>query len=443
MILKVSCLIVVLTLLSSPYVFSQTYIPPPRGSSQYLYDSLHYDFYITSPIDSTKKYPLILYFHGYNDTAQNIFNWYYDSIQSVNPCFLLEPKCPPNDQQGWGNTFLHVFSPRLNLTFKLLDSLLRCYPIDTNRLYVYGKSMGGFGVIEALFKFPTKFAAAMVMCGGGDPSVAPEIMRTPVWFFHGEIDNVVPISQSLNLYNEMVLLGAKHVRYSAYPFVGHNVWPYAEAEPSWSDWIFHFSKTDTSFTQKPDTPVITFCQEAMTDVHYPQIVLKWNNAYNRLIRKNKIWYYKIIRNDTLLASVAFTKSSYSDDSLDKGINAYKIVAVNYDFIESDTSITASINNTLGIHGNGNLSPQMFVLSQNYPNPFNPSTTITFSLPYRTFVTLKVFDLLGRELSTIAQEELSAGTYSRVWQANNIASGIYFYRLQADGFSETKKLILLR
>ena len=89
------------------------------------------------------------------------------------------------------------------------------------------------------------------------------------------------------------------------------------------------------------------------------------------------------------------------------------------------------------------APQRFQLSQNYPNPFNPSTTISFDLPEKCFVSLKVFDALGRELSTLASEELPAGIYSRQWNAEGLASGIYFYRLQAGSFTETKKLILLR
>jgi len=83
------------------------------------------------------------------------------------------------------------------------------------------------------------------------------------------------------------------------------------------------------------------------------------------------------------------------------------------------------------------------LEQNYPNPFNPSTTIQFTLPSRSFVSLKVFAVIGREVATIVSEELSAGSYSRTWNAANMSSGIYFYRLQAGTFTETKKLILLR
>jgi hypothetical protein len=88
-------------------------------------------------------------------------------------------------------------------------------------------------------------------------------------------------------------------------------------------------------------------------------------------------------------------------------------------------------------------PTTFSLSQNFPNPCNPSTTISFTLPTRSFVTLRIFDLLGREVSTIVSEEMMPGNYSKQWNAAAFASGVYFYRLQAGTYSETKKLLLLK
>jgi photosystem II stability/assembly factor-like uncharacterized protein len=88
-------------------------------------------------------------------------------------------------------------------------------------------------------------------------------------------------------------------------------------------------------------------------------------------------------------------------------------------------------------------PEEFSLSQNYPNPFNPATTISFSLPSKSFVSLKVFDALGREVSILVSEELPAGTYARQWNAATSSSGVYFYRLQAGTFIETKKLVILK
>ena len=88
-------------------------------------------------------------------------------------------------------------------------------------------------------------------------------------------------------------------------------------------------------------------------------------------------------------------------------------------------------------------PGTFSLSQNYPNPFNPTTAIAFSLPEKSFVSLKVFGLDGRQVATLVSEELPAGSHLRQWNALHIPSGIYFYCLQAGKTVETKKLILLK
>ena len=85
----------------------------------------------------------------------------------------------------------------------------------------------------------------------------------------------------------------------------------------------------------------------------------------------------------------------------------------------------------------------FILQQNYPNPFNPGTTLSFEIPSKAYVVLKVYDVIGREVATIVSEEMRAGAYSRRWNASGMSSGIYFYRLQAGSVSLTKKLILLR
>jgi len=88
-------------------------------------------------------------------------------------------------------------------------------------------------------------------------------------------------------------------------------------------------------------------------------------------------------------------------------------------------------------------PARFSVLQNYPNPFNPSTIIEFVLPHTSFVTLKIFNLLGQEVATILKQELSSGKHQVEWNASSFQSGIYFYRLQANSFTETKKIVLLR
>ena len=88
-------------------------------------------------------------------------------------------------------------------------------------------------------------------------------------------------------------------------------------------------------------------------------------------------------------------------------------------------------------------PKEFALAQNYPNPFNPSTTIRFALPKRSSVKLKIYDLLGREVVTLVDEDLQPGEYQVEFDASSLASGVYIYRLEAEGFVQAKKLMLLK
>jgi hypothetical protein len=85
----------------------------------------------------------------------------------------------------------------------------------------------------------------------------------------------------------------------------------------------------------------------------------------------------------------------------------------------------------------------FTLKQNFPNPFNPSTDISFDLLLSSFVSLKIFDITGREVATLISEKLSLGNHTRQWSANGLSSGVYFYRLQAGSYIETKKLVLVK
>ena len=95
--------------------------------------------------------------------------------------------------------------------------------------------------------------------------------------------------------------------------------------------------------------------------------------------------------------------------------------------------------------NNFVQPKQFSLNQNYPNPFNPSTSIQYAISSTQFVTLKVYDLLGREVATLVNEEKPAGSYNAQFTMNNVqlSSGIYFYKLQAGDFVETKKMTLLK
>jgi hypothetical protein len=110
----------------------------------------------------------------------------------------------------------------------------------------------------------------------------------------------------------------------------------------------------------------------------------------------------------------------------------------------DQQITAWLTNGItGVEAPGIGTPLEFALSQNYPNPFNPSTQISYTMPQKAAVTLKVFNVLGMEVATLFSGVQEAGEHVATFDAARLASGVYFYRLQAGGVSMTRKMLLMK
>jgi len=127
-----------------------------------------------------------------------------------------------------------------------------------------------------------------------------------------------------------------------------------------------------------------------------------------------------------------------------GTYEVKLVATNS--FGSDTIAKTSyvvVTNTSGITQSGNEIPNEYSLEQNYPNPFNPITKIRFAIPNSGFTTLKIFDILGKEVTTLINESLKPGIYETKFDATILTSGIYFYRLQTSNFTEIKRMILIK
>jgi hypothetical protein len=162
-------------------------------------------------------------------------------------------------------------------------------------------------------------------------------------------------------------------------------------------------------------------------------------------------WYKLFFNPTLADLDGDGETNLIANSLD-GVYVWDLKGVQEDSL-MPWPMFKHDNNHSSFYGPVHLSPdyvaanqpipQTYELFQNYPNPFNSSTVILFSLPSKSYVLLKVFDMLGREVATLVNEELAAGNHYRQWIASNISSGVYFYRLQCGSFIETKKLVLLR
>ena len=109
----------------------------------------------------------------------------------------------------------------------------------------------------------------------------------------------------------------------------------------------------------------------------------------------------------------------------------------------EQSLNVKYNIVTGVTEQQRNLPERFALDQNYPNPFNPSTTIKYQLPNASYVNLTVYDVLGRQVSTLVNERRDAGVHEVKFDAAGLASGVYFYRLTAGSYVDTKKLLLVR
>jgi photosystem II stability/assembly factor-like uncharacterized protein len=139
----------------------------------------------------------------------------------------------------------------------------------------------------------------------------------------------------------------------------------------------------------------------------------------------------------------------------RNVNAIYFFDENHGFAVGDSGLILHTSNggLTGVGDRGGSPPMNCLLEQNYPNPFNPSTTFTFRIsppkadapPAQNFgfVTLKLYDLLGKEVATLVSEVLPAGNYHRKWNAEGMPDGVYFYRLQAGGYTETKRLVFIK
>ena len=134
-------------------------------------------------------------------------------------------------------------------------------------------------------------------------------------------------------------------------------------------------------------------------------------------------------------------------AVDLSANVF-VTGVSYASASNADYTTIKYSQTTGISNISSEIPEDFLLSQNYPNPFNPSTKIRFSIPssgnlYMRSVQLKIFDILGKEITSLLNQQLQPGSYETDWNASDIPGGVYFYRLVSGNFHETKKMILIK
>lgn len=187
------------------------------------------------------KLPLVLCLHGAggNTAAANILA--SDEQQKKHRCVVMAPACDSKTQH-WVDTRFRRGGDKTPVTTELLealDSVIKEANIDSTRVYITGQSLGGVGTWGLIAKHPTRFAAAVPVCGIWSPEDAPKMKGVAIWAFHGEKDPTVPVAGSRDMIAALKKANVTpEPRYTEFPGVGHGSWTPAYATPGLWDWLF-------------------------------------------------------------------------------------------------------------------------------------------------------------------------------------------------------------
>jgi predicted peptidase len=257
----------ILTQESDNYV-TRTYVSPSGFQMTYY-------LYVPANYNPAQAYPVVLLLHGGGEratkgktAAQNrevLMRQAY--VQVWGPGYAANGKYGPDVQQHWPSfivvpqvvnpsqwvdipawhgsyTLAPQPTPQLEAAMEILNLVQQQYHIDPHRRYITGLSMGGYGVWDAIERWPNYFAAAAPLAGAGDPALAARLVKLPIWAFHGTKDNVVPVSGSRDMIQAIEAAGG-HPRYTEFPQSGHEIWDKVYATmngpspvPDFFSWLF-------------------------------------------------------------------------------------------------------------------------------------------------------------------------------------------------------------
>lgn len=197
------------------------------------------------------RYPLVVFLHGAGERGRDnekqlkyLPTWMAEPpLRQRHPCFLLAPQCREGERWvdvSWADT---KSTPQGPLTTDLLAAVAAMQyvisheAVDPARISLTGLSMGGYGTWDLAARQPERFAAILPICGGGDEATAPRLAKLPIWCFHGDADEAVPVARSRSMVAAVRAAGGSP-KYSELPGVGHDAWTPAYRDPAVLDWLF-------------------------------------------------------------------------------------------------------------------------------------------------------------------------------------------------------------
>ena len=202
----------------------------PAQVERELTVKMNYLLYLPQDYDQQEKWPLLLFLHGGGERGDDLELLKIHGPPKLVaagrqfPMIIVSPQCPKD--QRWQSVTL----------LALLDGLCEKYKVDQDRIYLTGISMGGFGLLALAFDAPDRFAALAPICGGGETYWAKSIKHVPVWAFHGELDEGVPVRRSQEMVDELKKQGADP-KLTIFPGVGHISWPAVYDDPAFYEWL--------------------------------------------------------------------------------------------------------------------------------------------------------------------------------------------------------------
>jgi predicted peptidase len=220
--------------------------------------SLKYRLLKPAPYDANREYPLVIFLHGAGERGSDnkaqlkhgMADFCKTKWRDKYPCYVVAPQCPEGEKWvdvDWSKPADDMpakTSDSMQLVFELLDTMVKDSAVNDNRIYITGLSMGGYGTWDALARRPSFFAAAIPICGGGDPKTAARFANVPLWCFHGDQDKAVPVKRSREMIEALKAAGGTP-KYTEYPGVEHNSWAQTYADPAVFEWLFTQLRRDT------------------------------------------------------------------------------------------------------------------------------------------------------------------------------------------------------